>query len=64
LRIHATWVEKKKHWQPSLFEPSRLAFRGAIHAAMGARTDEKEKQIFLKYKEIQSGAVAKSHIYY
>ncbi len=36
----------------------------SVHAAMGARTDEKEKQIFLKYKEIQSGAVATcSHIY-
>jgi hypothetical protein len=27
-----------------------------------ARTDKKENQIFLKYKEIQSGAVAKSNM--
>jgi hypothetical protein len=29
---------------------------------MGKCTDKKENQIFLIYKEIQSGAVAKSHI--
>jgi hypothetical protein len=28
----------------------------------GRCTDKKENQIFLIYKEIQSGAVAKSHI--
>jgi hypothetical protein len=27
-------------------------------------TDKKEKQVFLIYKEIQSGAVAKSYVYY
>jgi hypothetical protein len=55
--------EKKRNIGNHLFfEPSRLAFRGAVHAAMGARTDEKEKQIFLIYKEIQSGAVAKSYM--
>ncbi len=38
-------------------EPCMLTL-GAFHA----HTDKKEKKIFLKYKEIQGGAVAKSYM--
>ncbi|MFN9943725.1 MAG: hypothetical protein ACK56I_30050, partial [bacterium] len=36
-------------------------FEGAMHSVC-YYTDEKENQIFLIYKEIQSGAVAKSYM--
>jgi hypothetical protein len=36
--------------------------RKSIGNSIPAYTDKKENQIFLKYKEIQSGAVAKSYM--
>jgi hypothetical protein len=47
-------------WWPSTAARETWIIQGALRATPRKNTDEKENQIFLKYKEIQNGAVANS----
>jgi hypothetical protein len=50
--------------EKSFSDPTRTGKKGQLYRdySLAPLTDKKEKQIFLIYKEIQNGAVAKSYI--
>jgi hypothetical protein len=50
------------HEKPEMADLISFGHTANISIFPKARTDKKEKKIFLIYKEIQSGAVAKSYM--
>jgi hypothetical protein len=54
-------LELPRRW-PSTAARETWIIQGALRATPRKNTDEKENQIFLKYKEIQNGAVENSYM--
>jgi hypothetical protein len=59
---YGLWVGLTQKILPSLLAKDREIIHTVLSVVYSMRTGKKEKKIFLIYKEIQNGAVAKSYM--